>query len=81
MAIHAALDELLKRQGRIQNKLAKKHLVEGCLVLYDLSSSYLVGEYEDSDLAEFGYSRDKKREELQGNGIKVSQLCDGQRVL
>ena len=58
---YAALDELLKRQGRIQNKLAKKHLVEGCLVLYDLSSSYLVGEYEDSDLAEFGYSRDKKR--------------------
>ena len=58
---YAVLDELLKRQERIQSKLAKKHLSEGCLVLYDLSSSYLVGEYEDSDLAEFGYSRDKKR--------------------
>lgn len=56
-----ALDQLLKQQARIQKKLADEHLSEGCLVLYDLSSSYLTGEYEDSDLAEFGYSRDRKR--------------------
>jgi transposase len=57
---YAVLDELLKRQESIQSKLAKKHLTEGSFVLYDLSSSYLVGEYDKSDLAEFGYSRDKR---------------------
>ena len=64
---YEVLDELLNRQEQIQNKLAKKHLSEGCLVLYDLSSSYLVGEYEDSHLAQFGYSRDKKRGHQQVN--------------
>lgn len=58
---YAVLDHLLKQQERIQKKLAKKHLSEGCLVLYDLSSSYLTGEYDESDLAQFGYSRDRKR--------------------
>jgi hypothetical protein len=41
--IYEALDWLLRRQTRIENKLAKKHLEEGTLVLYDVSSSYYTG--------------------------------------
>lgn len=64
---YTVLDELLKRQDRIQSKLAGKHLKDDCLVLYDLSSSYLVGAYDKSDLAEYGYSRDKRRGSQQIN--------------
>ena len=58
-ALYAALDWLGARQGRIEAKLAKEHLHEGCLVLYDVSSSYYTGRH--CDLAQFGYSRDRKR--------------------
>ena len=40
------LDRLLKRQQSIQKKLAKKHLSDGQLILYDITSSYLEGEYK-----------------------------------
>jgi len=56
-----SLDQLLMRQAAIQKELAKKHLNKGSLVLYDITSSYLEGEYESSELAAFGYSRDDKR--------------------
>lgn len=56
--LYEALDWLLKRQTRIENKLAKKHLEEGTLVLYDVSSSYYTG--RQSDLIRMGYSRDGK---------------------
>jgi len=68
--IYEALDWLLKRQTRIENKLAKKHLAEGTLVLYDVSSSYYTG--RQSDLVRFGYSRDGKRGEPQ---IVYGLLC------
>jgi transposase len=70
---YAAMDELLQRQGAIQQKLARKRLPDGTLVLYDITSSYMEGEYEDSDLVEFGYNRDKKRGHEQ---IVISLLCD-----
>ena len=38
--LYAAMDWLLARQARIQHKLKARHLAEGSLVLYDLSSSY-----------------------------------------
>jgi len=57
--LYAALDWLVARQPRIEARLAQKHLHEGCLVLYDLSSSYYTGRH--CDLAHFGYSRDRKR--------------------
>ena len=41
--IYQALDGLLARQERIENGLAKRHLTDGTLVLYDVSSSYLEG--------------------------------------
>jgi transposase len=63
--LYAAMDWLLARQDRIQKKLAKRHLVEDGLVLYDLSSSYFEGRC--CPLAKLGYSRDGKRGTLQVN--------------
>jgi len=57
--LYDALDWLLRRQRRIENKLAKKHLADGAYVLYDLSSSYYTGTH--CPLAEFGHSRDGKK--------------------
>ena len=41
--LYQAMDWLLERQGRIEKKLAARHLEEGALVLYDVSSSYYEG--------------------------------------
>ncbi len=64
-ALYAAMDWLLERQGAIQKKLAARHLAEGGLALYDLSSSYFEGRC--CPLAKIGYSRDGKRNTLQVN--------------
>lgn len=58
-ALYDAMDTLLAQQSRIESRLAKRHLADGALVLYDLSSSYFEGTH--CPLAEFGYNRDKKR--------------------
>jgi len=63
--LYAAMDWLLARQGRIQKKLAGRHLETGGLVLYDLSSSYFEG--KTCPLAKLGYSRDGKKGKLQVN--------------
>jgi len=63
--LYAAMDWLLARQDAIQNKLAARHLHEGGLVLYDLSSSYFEGSC--CPLAKLGYSRDGKKGLLQVN--------------
>ncbi len=63
--LYAAMDWLLARQGAIQKKLAARHLSEGGLVLYDLSSSYFEGNC--CPLAKLGYSRDGRRGMLQVN--------------
>ena len=57
--LYRALDWLLDRQGRIEKKLAARHLVEGALVLYDVSSSYYEGRC--CPLARFGHNRDGKK--------------------
>ena len=41
--LYEAMDWLLKRQGAIEKRLAKRHLGEGALVLYDVTSSYYEG--------------------------------------
>lgn len=64
---YQAMDILLGRQKAIQKQLAQKHLSDGCIVLYDITSSYLEGEYEDSELVKFGYNRDLKRGHAQIN--------------
>ncbi len=63
--LYAAMDWLLARQGRIQKKLAARHLQEDSLVLYDLSSSYFEG--KTCPLARLGYSRDGKKGKAQIN--------------
>jgi transposase len=69
---YCPMDRLLERQDTIQKKLAQKHLTDGALVLYDITSSYMEGEYADSELVEFGYNRDRKRGHEQ---IVISLLC------
>jgi len=70
--LYAAMDWLLERQGKIQKKLAARHLAEGGLALYDLSSSYFEGQC--CPLAKIGYSRDRKRNTLQVNyGLLTNQ--------
>jgi transposase len=68
--LYEAMDWLLARQKRIENKLAKKHLREGTLVLYDVSSSYYTG--RQSELIKMGYSRDGKPSQPQ---IVYGLLC------
>jgi transposase len=70
-----AMDMLFSRQEVIQKSLAKKHLQDGTLVLYDITSCYMEGEYEDSSLVDFGYNRDKKRGHEQ---IVISLLCNNE---
>ena len=68
--LYAALDLLGEAQPKIETALAKRHLRDGCLVLYDLTSSYLEG--QRCELGRFGYSRDGKRDKLQ---IVFGLLC------
>jgi hypothetical protein len=63
--LYAAMDWLLARQDGIEHKLATRHLREGALVLYDLSSSYFEGSC--CPLAKRGNSRDGRPGTLQVN--------------
>jgi transposase len=56
------MDWLLARQGQIEKKLAARHLMEGSLVLYDVTSSYYEG--RTCLLARFGHNRDRKKGKL-----------------
>ena len=62
-ALYRALDWLLERQPAIETRLAAKHLREGTLLLYDVSSTYLEG--RRCPLAAHGYSRDGKPQKMQ----------------
>src|SRR5208282_5289800 len=67
---YEALDWLLDRQVRIENGLARRHLQNGVLVLYDVSSSYFEGRC--CPLAQHGYSRDHRGDRPQ---IVYGLLC------
>jgi transposase len=69
--LYEALDWLLARQGGIEDRLARRHLKDGELVLYDVSSSYFEG--RACPLARLGYSRDGRRGTPQ---IIYGLLCD-----
>jgi len=71
--LYAAMDWLVERQTRIENKLAKKHLRDGHLVLFDVSSSYYTG--RKSPLIKHGYSRDHRQDRPQ---IVYGLLCDSE---
>ncbi len=69
--LYGAMDWLIERQGKIEDRLARRHLSDGELVLYDVSSSYFEG--RSCELAALGYSRDGKRGTPQ---IIYGLLCD-----
>jgi transposase len=56
--LYEAMDWLLQRQSTIESQLACKHLSNGSLVLYDLTSTYFEG--RQCPLARFGHSRDER---------------------
>jgi transposase len=68
--LYATLDWLLARQARIEKALAKRHLKDSTLVLYDLTSTWFEG--RTCPLAKHGHSRDKKSGKLQ---IVFGLLC------
>jgi DDE family transposase len=57
--LYAAMDWLLERQARIEQRLAARHLSEGAQVLYDVTSSYYEG--HTCPLMRFGHDRDGQR--------------------
>lgn len=69
--LYGALDWLFDRQEKIEDRLARRHLKDGELVLYDVSSSYFEG--RSCPLAKLGYSRDGKRGTPQ---VIYGLLCD-----
>ena len=69
--LYGAMDWLQERQARVEDRLARRHLSDGEMVLYDVSSSYFEG--RSCPLAKLGYSRDGKRGLLQ---IIYGLLCD-----
>lgn len=69
--VYAAMDWLLPRQQRIEDKLAARHLKDGTLVLYDLTSTWFEG--RTCPLAKLGHSRDGKKGKLQ---IVIGLLCE-----
>ena len=71
--LYAAMDWLQKRQPRIEKKLAARHLQDGSLVLYDASSTYFEG--RTCPLAQYGHSRDGKKDKLQ---IVFGLLCNAE---
>ena len=69
--VYDAMDWLLAEKGKIEKKLARRHLREGGIAMYDLSSSWVEGSC--CGLAAFGYSRDGKRGRAQ---IEYGLLTD-----
>jgi hypothetical protein len=68
--VYAALDWLGMAQPSIEDALARQHLRDGTLVLYDVSSSYVEGHC--CELARFGHSRDHRPDKMQ---IVYGLLC------
>jgi hypothetical protein len=69
--LYAAMDWLYARQDAIEADLARRHLSNGGLAMFDLSSSWVEG--SACPLAARGYSRDGKRGKLQ---IEYGLLAD-----
>ena len=68
--LYDAMDWLLARQERLEAALAKRHLADGTLVLYDVTSTWFEGRH--CPLAKLGYSRDGRKGTLQ---ITIGLLC------
>ncbi len=69
-ALYAALDWLEARHARIEATLARTHLADGALLLYDVTSSYFEG--RTSALGALGHNRDQTGWQPQ---IVIGLLC------
>ncbi len=68
--VYAALDWLGREQPFIEARLARRHLKDGALLLYDVTSTYLEGRC--CELAQHGYSRDHRGDRPQ---IVIGLMC------
>jgi len=68
--VYAALDWLGREQPFIEARLARRHLKNGALLLYDVTSTYLEGRC--CELAQHGYSRDHRGDRPQ---IVIGLMC------
>jgi transposase len=68
--LYGAMDWLFLRQSEMEQRLASRHLHDGSLVLYDVTSTYFEGRC--CPLAHLGHSRDGKKDKLQ---IVFGLLC------
>src|SRR6478736_4656469 len=68
--VYGALDWLGREQPFIEAQLARRHLKEGALLLYDVTSTYLEGRC--CELAQYGYSRDHRGDRPQ---IVIGLMC------
>src|SRR6266545_4679196 len=71
--VYAAMDWLVARQREVEKQLAARHLAEGGIAMFDLSSSWVEGSH--CALAGFGHSRDGKRGRRQ---VEYGLLTDRQ---
>jgi transposase len=71
--LYEAMDWLSERQDRIEDRLGRRHLRDGEMVLYDVSSSYFEG--RSCPLGKLGYSRDGQKNLPQ---IIYGLLCDSE---
>jgi hypothetical protein len=68
--VYATLDWLGREQPFIEATLARRHLKNGALLLYDVTSTYLEGHC--CELAQYGYSRDHRGDRPQ---IVIGLMC------
>jgi hypothetical protein len=68
--VYATLDWLGTEQSFIEATLARRHLKNGALLLYDVTSTYLEGRC--CELARYGYSRDHRRDRPQ---LVIGLMC------
>jgi len=73
--LYTALDWLLARQEAIEAKFAKRHLVDGSLLLYDLTTVWFEG--DKCELGKFGHSKEGRSNKLQ---ILVGLLCNREGI-
>jgi Transposase DDE domain len=71
--LYTTLDWLEREQRFIETTLARRHLKDGALLLYDVTSVYLEGRC--CELAHNGYSRDHRRDRPQ---LVVGLLCSAE---
>ena len=71
--IYAAMDWLVLRQDDIEKQLSARHLTQGGIAMFDLSSSWVEGAH--CQLAAYGYSRYGKSRRPQ---IEYGLLTDHQ---